>query len=62
MLKKSLFALALIGLFSVSACTEEERIPATSISFDEPSYMMTVGQTLTLNVKVEPANTTDKVE
>ena len=67
MTKKFFSALAAIALLAVPACDElngvlNEEIPCTSIVFDEPSFMMTVGETKTLPVTVEPANTTDKLE
>ena len=67
MTKKFFSALAAIALLAVPACDElekalNEEIPCTSIIFDEPTFMMTVGETKTLPVTVEPANTTDKLE
>lgn len=60
---KTLFkALAAIALLALSACTQEE-IPATSITLDVPlDAELKVGETLTITAKVEPENTTDKVE
>jgi len=55
-------ALAAIALLALSACTQEE-IPATSITLDVPlDAELKVGETLTITAKVEPENTTDKVE
>ncbi|MBR0174385.1 MAG: Ig-like domain-containing protein [Bacteroidales bacterium] len=67
MIKRFFSALAAIALLAVPACDElekvlNEEIPCTSIIFDEPTFMMTVGETKTLPVTVEPANTTDKLE
>ena len=69
MTKKIFTALGAIALLAISACTQEEidkflnqQIPATSITFDDPAPSMKVGETKTLTVTVEPANTTDKVE
>lgn len=67
MIKRFFSALAAIALLAVPACDElekvlNEEIPCTSIIFDEPSFMMTVGETKTLPVTVEPVNTTDKLE
>lgn len=67
MIKRFFSALAAIALFAVPACDElekvlNEEIPCTSIIFDEPTFMMTVGETKTLPVTVEPVNTTDKLE
>ena len=67
MTKKFFTALAAIAMLAVPACDEiekalNEEIPCTSIIFDEPTFMMTVGETKTLPVTVEPANTTDKLE
>ena len=67
MTKKFFSAIAAIALLAVPACDElekalNEEIPCTSIIFDEPTFMMTVGETKTLPVTVEPANTTDKLE
>ena len=69
MTKKFFSALAAIALVALSACTQDEidkflnqQIPATSITFDDPAPSMKVGETKTLTVTVEPANTTDKVE
>ena len=67
MTKKFFSALAAIALLAVPACDElekalNEEIPCTSIIFDEPTFMMTVGETKTLPVTVEPVNTTDKLE
>lgn len=69
MTKKIFTALAAIVLLALWACTQEEldkflnqQIPATSITFDDPAPSMKVGETKTLTVTVEPANTTDKVE
>lgn len=72
MIKKFFTALAAIALLAVSACTQEEldkflndgkEIPATSITLDVPlSAELKVGETLTITAKVEPENTTDKVE
>ncbi len=67
MIKRFFSALAAIALLAVPACDElekvlNEEIPCTSIIFDEPTFMMTVGETKTLPVTVEPVNTTDKLE
>lgn len=70
-MRKLLSVLGTLTLLFAAACTQEDvdkflndvmEVPATSIRFTEPSYMMTVGETLTLTVVVEPSNTTDKVE
>lgn len=65
-------ALAAIALLALSACTQDEinqflndgkEIPATSITLDVPlDAELKVGETLTITAKVEPENTTDKVE
>ena len=65
-------ALAAIALLAISACTQDEinqflndgkEIPATSITLDVPlDAELKVGETLTITAKVEPENTTDKVE
>lgn len=72
MTKKFFTALAAIALLALSACTQEEinqflndgkEIPATSITLDVPlDAELKVGETLTITAKVEPENTTDKVE
>ena len=70
-MRKLLSVLGTLTMLFAAACTQEDvdkflndvmEVPATSIRFTEPSYMMTVGETLTLTVVVEPSNTTDKVE
>ncbi len=71
-MRKYFSVFAVIAALATSACTQEEidkfikgqtkEVPATSISFDKPSYEMYVGETLTLTVTVLPDNTTDKVE
>ena len=72
MTKKFFKALAAIALLALSACTQDEinqflndgkEIPATSITLDVPlDAELKVGETLTITAKVEPENTTDKVE
>ncbi|MBP5691550.1 MAG: Ig-like domain-containing protein, partial [Bacteroidaceae bacterium] len=60
-MKKALFAFAALAL--LVACEEViNEVPATSISINEADVTMKVGETKTLTVTVEPANTTDKVE
>lgn len=70
-MRKFLSVLGTLTMLFAAACTQEDvdkflndvmEVPATSIRFTEPTYMMTVGETLTLTVVVEPSNTTDKVE
>ena len=68
-MKKFFYAIAAVAVLAVSACTQEELdkflnkdIPCTSINFVEPPSQMFVGETKTLTVKLEPENTTDKVE
>ena len=72
MTKKFFSALAAIAMLALSACTQDElnqflndgkEIPATSITLDVPlDAELKVGETLTITAKVEPENTTDKVE
>ena len=66
-MRKLLSVLGTLTMLFAAACTQEDvdkflndvmEVPATSIRFTEPSYMMTVGETLTLTVVVEPSNTT----
>ena len=61
MTKRIFSALAALAL--LVACEEViNEVPATSISINETDVTMKVGETKTLTVTVEPANTTDKVE
>ena len=72
MTKKFFTALTAIVMLALSACTQDEinqflndgkEIPATSITLDVPlDAELKVGETLTITAKVEPENTTDKVE
>ena len=72
MTKKIFSAIAAIAMLALSACTQDElnqflndgkEIPATSITLDVPlDAELKVGETLTITAKVEPENTTDKVE
>ena len=66
-MKKALFAFMALAL--LVACDPEElnnllnpTVPATSISINNPPKSMTVGETITLTVTVQPSNATDKVE
>ena len=69
-MKKILSAFAALAALAMTGCTEEEinkflagqEVPATGISFDQPSYEMTVGETLQLVANVTPENCTQKVE